>query len=296
MDTAKKIKNLLVGDGSKKNYQLACDYFNEPVHLLDNLAYENLNPNLSYFTSLKDLELDKLLCAIEIAIRVEFGIFKSFSNYIENRIIDTIIYEKNKNYKNLLGDTIEINSDEIVFLGCSHTVGVGVEKNQRFSQLASKKLGLKEKNLAVKGSGIWQMHDTFFRCKFNKNQKVVLQISDPYRINYFSNQKIEQDSFKNTKNKKLLLTYNDSILSYQEYSLISSIILSSKSQGINLLCFRMSAELPHEYDHSDYLLTTATNSFILGKWLDLGSDNWHSGPLTHKKISSIIIKKFKGIL
>lgn len=296
MAIAKKIKNLLVGDGSKKNYQVACDYFNEPVYLLDNLTYENLDPNLSYFTSLKDLELDKLLCAIEVAIRVEFGIFESFSNYVENRIINTIIYEKNKNYKNLLGDKIEINSDEIVFLGCSHTVGVGVEQNQRFSQLASKELGLKEKNLAVKGSGIWQMHNTFFRCKFNKNQKVVLQLSDPYRINYFSNQTVTQDSFKNTKNKELLLTYNDSILSYQEYSLISSIISSSKLQEIDLLCFRMSMQLPYEYNQSEYLLTTASKSFILGNWLDLGNDNVHSGPLTHKKISSIITKKFKGII
>jgi len=295
LGNTKKIKNLLIGDGSEKNHQLACEYFGESVYLLDNLTYENLDSNLSYFTSLKDLDLDKLLYVIEITNRLEFGIFEYFADHVENRIVNSIMYEKNKNYKNLLGDTIKIEPDEIVFIGCSHTEGIGVENDQRFGHLVSQELGLKERNFAIGGTGIWQMHDTFFRCNFHKNQKVVLQLTDPYRFNYFQSQSIKHDSFKNINDKKLILTYNDQILAYQEYSLISAIISASKNYNIDLVCFRMSNQLPIEYTESDYLISSNTNSFILGKWLDVGNDKIHAGPLTHKKISSIITKKFKGI-
>jgi len=287
--------NLFFSDGSLKNYQLACDSFNEKAHLLDNLSYDNLDTSLSYHTSLKDLDFDKLMHAIEIADRLEFGIFEDFADNVENRIANTLMYKnKYKNYKNLLGEPIEIQENEIVFLGCSHTSGVGVTESQRYSYLTSQALGLTEKNLAVGGTGIWQMHDTFFRCKFNNNQKVVLQLSDPYRINYFSGEHVKSNSFKDMEDRKLLLTYSDDILAYQEYSLINSIISSSKSQNIDLLCFRMSLGLPAEYNQSDYLLTTASESVIIGEWVDLGTDNMHPGPLTHKKISSTIVKKLKG--
>lgn len=287
--------NLFFSDGSLKNYHLACDSFNEKAHLLDNLSYDNLDTSLSYHTSLKDLDFDKLMHAIEIADRLEFGIFEDFNDNVENRIVNTLMYKnKYKNYKNLLGEPIEIQENEIVFLGCSHTSGVGVTESQRYSYLTSQALGLTEKNLAVGGTGIWQMHDTFFRCKFNNNQKVVLQLSDPYRINYFSGEHVKSDSFKDMEDRKLLLTYSDDILAYQEYSLINSIISSSKSQNIDLLCFRMSLSLPAEYNQSDYLLTTASESVIIGEWVDLGTDNMHPGPLTHEKISSTIVKKLKG--
>jgi len=296
VDTVKKIKNLLVGDGSEKNCQIASSLFHDDaIHLLDNTNFNNIDPTLSYHTSLKDLDIENLLTAIDISSNVQFGVFEFFANYIEELLINSLLYEKNVlAYNNLLGDSIDLNKNEIVFLGCSHTQGGAIEKNQRFSYLVSQHLGLEERNLAVGATGLWQMHNTFFRCNFNKNQKVVLQLSDPYRFNYFKNQTIVKESFKNSDDKKLVLTYQDGILSYQEYSLLNSIISSSKKQQIDLVCFRMSNELPVEYNHTDYLMASTGKYFAVGKWLDYGTDNQHSGPLTHKKIASIIVKKFKG--
>lgn len=289
--------NLLIGDGSESNYHLAINLFGNCSGVLNNSNFANVDLTKTYHTSLGDLTVENLLEAIKKSTQVRVGILKDFLNNDNKRLINSILINQNLvNHQNLIGNDIYIKKDEIVFIGCSHTEGTGVSKNERFSNIVSQELELTEKNLGRRGSGIWEMHDLFHCCQFNQNQKVVLQVNDPYRFNYFGkNNNVERTSFRDVNDKKTILTYNDNILSYQYYSLLNGIFKTALKLKLNLVCFKISESLSLSYNKIDFLLQSFPGSIIVNEFKDLGTDKLHPGPLTHKEISSTIVKKFRGI-
>lgn len=83
----------------------------------------------------------------------------------------------------------EFTSDpSIIFLGCSFTVGIGVNLENSWTNLVSTRLNLKSSNLGVGGGSC----DTAFRMCFNyidiiKPKIVVVMPPSPYRYEIFLN-------------------------------------------------------------------------------------------------------------
>lgn len=277
---------LYVGNGSIKDYNAAIKLFSK-IELLDRNTDVDFNKN--YHTSKFDLEIDCLKKFIANADEVYTGTLDEYSD------IEKIFLGLEPSPTEPI-PVHTVNKNDIVFLGCSHTEGIGVSRDARYSAIVSNHFSANEKNLALSGTGVAWASALFHRIEFTPGQTVILQASYPTRFSTLDNNyQIGKMLLNNTNNRDLVNGMTDDILLYQSYSLISNMIYSARIQKLNFKCFMM-----HNVDNiltaRLFLLLKQFNEFFhlegfdQNPFYDLGTDNLHPGPKTHQYIADELIK------
>ncbi len=202
-----------------------------------------------YHTSLADCaDLEKYLHLFETIYWANSpqSEFKTFNAYF-----DTIFLLKK--FPNVVGlnddpfnlrqfSTIETNPNNIIFLGCSHTVGGLLDnKDEDYVNIVSSYFNLEPINLAKSGKGNFRSFDQFNKIKFHHNQIVVLQLTDFARLKYYETDmpdaKCQQEQLYRIKKKSYFQVFNDKQLAYINLSRLESIINYSRALGLRLVFF-----------------------------------------------------------
>jgi hypothetical protein len=171
----------------------------------------------------------------------------------------------------------EFNDDAgIVFLGCSHTVGVGLPLEQTFSQIISKQLNLQCINLAVPATS----NDTAFRlaCHWIPKMKpkiVVMMSPDPARFELITQDNKINFMPRPIPSKKYEGFYNDWVFNDDNMLLNQE----KNKAGVEILSQKNSAK----FIFIDALTTI--------DYVDYGRDLWHSGVQCNRYIANIILSK-----
>lgn len=214
-------------------------------------------------------------------------------NLVENLYNNKIIKKKLNYYLNLVDDRKTTNS-QLWIAGCSATYGVGVKKNQRYGHLLAKKLNKSASFLAWPGTSIPWAADQILRSDIKKNDIVVWGLTNNNRYTYCINDEIHHVnawSFKNNVNLhqhvhgKLLadaenLTYHNITSIYQVRNLCDKV-------GAKLLLFGLFTQ----FDISDFLHNIENFFQVPTLKIDIGSDNVHPGPKSHKIYTDMIYEQ-----
>jgi len=118
--------------------------------------------------------------------------------------------------KILKSDLPRIKKDDVVFLGCSYTSGVGLpDQTTNWTSIFSNTIEKNQVNFAIGGLNNYSSFDLFSQLEFESDQNaVVLEITELARIQWYD-QRLHNVMLQWDKSRLLLPVYNDHFLIFE---------------------------------------------------------------------------------
>jgi hypothetical protein len=180
-----------------------------------------------------------------------------------------------------------IKPNEILFLGCSHTFGIGHDTSDTvYTHVACRALNKKPLVDARQGKGNMSMENLWNTYNL-KDATVVVQFTDMYRIQFNKAQKQAQhydihDSF----------VFTDQVLASEFTARVKRMVNLFRAHDCKFCFFQLkdgdrNVEILHEVD----MVLSKYPEFIYNDdWVvDYGTDGCHYGPKTHTRIADEIV-------
>ena len=135
------------------------------------------------------------------------------ANICYNILMKTTFYDP---LKILKSDLPQIKKDDVVFLGCSYTSGVGLpNQTTNWNSIFSNAIKKNQVNFAISGLSNYSSFDLFSQLEFESDQNVVvLEITELARIQWYD-QRLHNVMLQWDKSRLLLPVYNDHFLIFE---------------------------------------------------------------------------------
>ena len=315
---------LFVGSNNP-NLAKAAQSADSSAYLIDRANYQQPHSGVCY-TGISDLEtLGDFASLIRQADNIIYVPDSSWiagqkvKQYSERYWIEQYLYtfslDKNKKIVNCPILCLPTNDDLILTLnaqrknndphlwvsGCSTTFGVGVDIDERYANILAEKLNLPLCILATPGASVAYAADQILRSNIQKNDLVILGITNHQRKTYYyeENSEIIHVTVTNFKEQNRKIDLTDPTLLYDSITAVHRVLN---------FCYKINAKLILLGIHTDIEFSTylkdipsyvhANGFYGVNKndtFKDLGNDMSHPGPLTHKWYAEKILDKLKEI-
>jgi hypothetical protein len=308
-----------VGDITKYLADIACQQ-DKLAKLITTQNCKNIRAG-TYYTSIGDLETDKNFKLVleqadviiytppvtwsnnEDKIQTEYwlSIMRAFDH---KKIInaDNVKFSLLDKFLNL-ADERKSDLPQLWMVGCSITLGLGVDDSQRFGQLIADQLQKPVSFLSAEGSSIPWAADQLLRSDIRKDDVVIWGLTSIYRITWFEDNSILRhiNSWSFNAVTKPPIPINQLWEQNRAYDAITKIY-----QVINF-CHKVGAKLylagilvdirRYSIDLDNFIpFYNTLNDFDESQFLDIGTDSdRHPGPLTHQWYANEILKKINQL-
>ena len=219
---------------------------------------------------------------------------QKFDGWIEDFNVDGV---NNFAFQNVSRET---QDPQLWVAGCSWSSADGVNKQQRWGDLLANRLNMAVSTLAESGSGISYQAKQTLSADIRENDIVIFQLTTSHRETIF-------------RSKYGLMHVNPSTFEkvpgfYKEYSpnrldeLTLTINQITDIQNVVNFLQKIKAKFLFWNPGAILPMNSVLESFMAGKdyfylypdsMIDLGTDNDHPGPKTHKQYADFVFKKFK---
>lgn len=243
----------------------------------------------AYHTSLADVSVDTLQNIIEYFDVVEF--------LVQDNINDDLwlATEILKNQTTLVDKTKKSIENKMLFIGCSHTAGVGHDGNTVYTSVLSKMLGYEKQVFGYPGKGNYLFEEVLSQYSL-KDSKIIIQFTDMYRVRFFdndSNKVIDKQGVNYSK--KDIEFFTDEYLSYEFLKIVDRVVARLRDANAKFLFFMLSKD--HKFYNSLNLKLSEYKEYC---WtpdiaVDLAKDNLHYGIESHKLIASKLQKRWEKL-
>jgi hypothetical protein len=322
---------MFFGSGDSELTELAKKY-NDQSFLLEKSNYttviDNKDKHLVFYTSIEDLiDVDVFYQVVQSCSKIFYyppSTAKKNNTYIHKidfgkdtlSVIEYILFKVSKeidvvglenlhynenSIRNLV-DTRKVSGTQLWIAGCSHSHGVGVEKNLRYGQLLADKLKMSVSFLTESASSISWASDQILRSDINKNDIVVWGLTSPYRLTFWEDQTfhinlhspINKDlsSIPYIKNIEKMLVSDH--MYYDAITHIDQVINHCRKIDAKLLILgiRESPELVFHYRNTkEFFQFNKKNHWWFDDFVDFGTDGRHPGPNQHQLFADFCYKK-----
>lgn len=270
---------------------------------------DNININLrssEYHTSLGDLTIHELLSVIHKFDSVEYvdnnfiegeEITKDTLNFLS--FVNTRVQVKNfPDINNVLSfaehpDTKSSLGEPTLWIyGCSHSHGTGLkDSSETYGSLLAKELNLPLKLITKPGSSThWSLRQ-LINSNLKKDDIVIWQITSPYRLSFFNGKHVQEIVLANSNNRTLIDTYTDEQCFFLQLSYLNIGIQYLKSIGVKFVVVNVDSRDKFNFSYSQYPEYYCATNFAV----DLGSDNLHFGPLSHKNLAKALLTRVQSL-
>jgi hypothetical protein len=174
------------------------------------------------------------------------------------------------------------HSNSVVFLGCSHTFGVGLPIASTWAQIVADSLKLTCYNLALPGTS----NDTAFRLAYHWIEKIkpkcVIHCQiDSSRFELINGEDIVR--FNSSLADKNILSVHDKIF-YKKW--VATDVNSELNKQKNILAIKKIC------NDLNIRIEIVDSHFFIKSRVDLARDLSHSGVATNKNFSDLVLKRF----
>jgi len=231
---------------------------------------------------------------LDFELKFSIGLLFNELNKVKDKVNNIDVFEYIK-IKNL--NEVERPSEPTLWIsGCSVTFGVGVLKEQTYGNLIAKKLSMPLINYAFPGTSIFWAVDTLLRSDIKAGDLVILGVTSIARYEYTKDWELKSKPCANAT----LLKFVD-----LDYFVSSTHILKCSRHILHLInfCNKIGAKivvanlldstwLPIIFDkHPNFInLVYKVDDNELVRYIDLGTDNDHPGPLQHQHYADRIFE------
>jgi len=236
--------------------------------------------------------------------------FNSYQEYFDTLYVIKD-YVKNLDPYNIKPNKLFENSQPAssVFLGCSHTVGVGLDNpSDNYVSHICKHFDTSAHNLARSGLGNFRSFNTFNQYDFHSEQIVILQLTDIGRLQVFTDDSelpMLEKQLHNLKDKAYFQVLNDKQLLYMLLDRLDLVVKYATAAKLRFAFFNLGGNPDGDNSEERSFLRKTTEYYlqdykeyvpnILSKNVDRGNDGLHFGPLSHRIWSDLIIKKIEDL-
>ena len=237
-----------------------------------------------------------------------------FNNYLEY-FNTLVLIRKHVNLINTIDPynikptplSINNTKDSAIFLGCSHTAGVGLSNiDQSFTKLVSDHFSKLLINLGEGGLGNFKSFEKINQIDFFNQQIVVLQLTDIARLQMFfndSNTPIAYAQLYTIKNPAYIQVFNDKQLLSMMLDRLDLVVKYARSLKLRLVIFNLGGNPNGDHSPSNNFLRQTTEYYLqdypeyipnmLQQNIDRGNDGRHFGPKSQAIWADLIIKKIE---
>jgi hypothetical protein len=214
-----------------------------------------------------------------------------------------------------LVDQRHSENNQLWVAGCSFTIGVGVNEDQRYGNLLSVALNIPVSTLAYSGSSILWATNQLLNSDIQKGDIVVLSVTSPERFPYYdqNTQQITHvtlasyEKHKYPISKKFLVDFNltyiavSSILQVKNFcdKIQAKLVIAGMLPGIELATYLYPLSeylhLNNYYGVSYYGISSNDDGSNSNTFIDFGTDGAHPGPAMHQWYADMILKKLKEL-
>lgn len=198
------------------------------------------------------------------------------------------LYSKNSDLRS------EISDSDILFVGCSHTYGIGhTSQNTVYTHQFAKMIGLNPLVNGNPGKGNFLIEDILSTYKLT-NKKVIIQFTDILRIRYFS--AIENDVIHKTGSEFTIdevKMFDDARVQYEYLKIVDRVVSRLRDAGCKFLFFQLTHITGNVQENIDlYQSQYREFCYMPDINVDVAGDNLHFGSLSHRLIAEELIKKW----
>ncbi len=197
-----------------------------------------------------------------------------------------------------LADTVKftVPKDNILFVGCSHTYGVGhAEQSTVFTSQLADMLGYKFIVLGKNGQSNQEMEDVLADYSL-VNAKVIIQFTDIFRMRYFDS-KINQ--LKHVRgpyySKQEVEMFDEARQFYEFTKIIDRVVARLRDAGSKFLFFQITPEHAHSNTLFQMMSRYKEFCFITNYNKDLANDGLHFGEVSHRYIAEALYKRWNKL-
>jgi hypothetical protein len=204
-----------------------------------------------------------------------------------------------------LRDTRKTQEPQLWIAGCSISDGSGVTEIERYGTLIADELNQPVSFLTAVGSSIKWAADQILRADIQPGDTVFWGITSINRLSYWddSSENIvfvnvsNFDRYKNVVSLYKSITLNYLVSEHAEYEAITSIYSVCNFCDKNNIKLIMASLLPgvekYLHDLKNFIaITNITGLDYDNRFLDLGNDNDHPGPITHQYYAKKMLIKY----
>ena len=205
--------------------------------------------------------------------------------------------------------SIKNTQDSAIFLGCSHTAGIGLDnEDDNYVELVSNHFDQVAINLGAPGLGNFKSFERFNQIDFFNNQIVVLQLTDIARMQMFfndSNTPLAYSQLYNINDSSYIKVFNDKQLLYMMLDRLDLVVKCARALKMRMVIFNLGGNPNFENSVEQNFLRRTTEYYLqdypeyipnmLKRNVDRGNDGLHFGPKSHKIWSESIIEKINTL-
>lgn len=313
------MNTLIIGDGSPRFAEFSSSKDSQAVLCTSGNIKDVIEGDQTRYTSLRDVsisELDELVDAANEIIFFKDGVYTDIEKFRIGSVL--VLYRDSKRIVDFVFSTLQSSklSDyrrstkpQIWVAGCSISHGIGVEENERWGHIVGKSLGMPVSFLTHGGSSIEWAADQILRSDINPQDIVLWGITNTARFLHYSEsglpEHIYQNFFNNrpgTKTLNLDMIVDQSLI-FKSINHVLQVANFSKKAGAKFACGIL---LPPSTGNLETLLYGLSSIELLFvdrnlqssgglKFVDIGKDGLHPGPLQHQSYANDFLKLIESV-
>lgn len=184
----------------------------------------------------------------------------------------------------------KLNSDQILYIGCSHTQGIGHSTQQTvYTNILSKMLNKVPVVDAHPGLGNW-VTDAKLQTYDLKNSLVILQFTDIYRL------RLNGVNLRGPNlSREQSVVFSDEVLASIFLEIVKRTVNLLRANNAKFCFFQISHEYPMQQEVYSLMSTYKEFVYITEGKLDTGDLGNHFGVLSHTHWAEEIYKRFADL-
>ena len=277
---------LCVGDNSVDTDIECRKYAKEYQIKYQGLLLDNSVDDGCYHTSIEDTSITFIK---DIYDKFDKVIFLKQNNILTDILANTYFPPDDQREK--------LSELDILFLGCSHTEGIGHSTADTvYTHQFAKTLNITPWVSGYPGQGNYLLEDILSKYILT-NRKVIVQFTDMYRIRYFSSKEntvIHKMGYKFTRNE--LDLFDDQRLKYEYLRIVDRVVSKLRDCNAQFLFFQLTESTgPLQEEIDLYQSQYREFCYMADIGVDKAEDNVHFGPLSHQLIAKELTKKWNKL-
>jgi hypothetical protein len=196
--------------------------------------------------------------------------------------------------KNFLDYDLDRTDEPTLWVfGCSHSHGTGLSDiNNRYSNIISKHLNLPLRSITKPGSSTQWSHRHLINTNFISGDVVIWQLTTPDRLTMMLQQPTEI-MLARSNNRSLIDCWTDQQTEFYQLSLMNTAVRYLRSQPVKFVITSINSNNSSIYSYLTEYTKYPEYCYCPNWCCDLGSDNLHAGPLSHKALALSLINQLQ---
>ena len=181
--------------------------------------------------------------------------------------------------------------------GCSHSFGMGLRKDEKnYGTLLSEKLNMLLKLVARSGTSTHFSLRHLVNANLNEHDIVVWQLTNPGRFSYKEQNIVSEVLLTARPKPKFIEFFTDEQMHFQQLSFLNIGVNYLRARKVKFVITSNDGNLA---TNSDPLINEYIKypeyCYTPNYEIDKGTDNLHSGPLSHQNISNSLYNHIQYI-